>query len=331
MGSKTKVMGWFITTSRSISARIEPEGPSATATSERSYGAAERATLSAQAKLWWRSVSIRQHARAREPKLTRARVLAMTAHLPPCLLCQFRVLVPDWIPSALSLLLPVAIPTLPLAMNPSRSCQIRSNILRNTSEDCVPFVLMYHPACCPCLRDRLRLALITGQLAEVLTTPGKTLPITYSRKSRLRRPAVSLGALQLRLDSPYTAPRAQHLAEPLELAQCSVQLRFCSIEPATSQMNLPYSRRRCLLNIRGRARHRILLARSRSARVPAGTPRGIDLLAHLDQDRLSSEYLLLGRSERHSCSSSDWPRRWAQTGLEDLEPTAFGAELAHSL
>ncbi|KAH7092778.1 hypothetical protein BKA62DRAFT_66679 [Auriculariales sp. MPI-PUGE-AT-0066] len=134
-------------------------------------------------------------------------------------------------------------------MNPSRLCQISSNILRDTSEDCVPFVLMYHPVCCSCLRDRLRLALITVQLAEVLQDLTHH-PFAQKPPS----PPRSLpGAAQLCLDSPYTAPRAQHLAQPLELAQRSAQLRFCTIQPAASQMNLPYNRRRCLLNIRGRA------------------------------------------------------------------------------
>ncbi|KAH7098658.1 hypothetical protein BKA62DRAFT_362075 [Auriculariales sp. MPI-PUGE-AT-0066] len=178
-------------------------------------------------------------------------------------------------------------------MNPSRSCQIRSGILRSTSAKCVPFVLVYPSACCPCLRDRLRLALITRQLTEVPTTPRRTRPITYSRKSRLRRSAVSLGAAQLRLDSPYNAPRAQHLAQPLELAQCSAQLRFCTIKPAASQMNLPYSRRRCLLNIR-----RAIVLFSRAVDLPEYLPAhraASTSLAHLDQDRLNREYLALDR------------------------------------
>ncbi|KAH7090091.1 hypothetical protein BKA62DRAFT_835123 [Auriculariales sp. MPI-PUGE-AT-0066] len=79
------------------------------------------------------------------------------------------------------------------------------------------------------------------------------------------------------------------------------------------------------------ARHRTLLARSRSARVPAGTPRGIDLLAHLDQDRLNREYLVLGRPERLLQQQRLATTAAADGGLEDLEPTAFGAELARSL
>ncbi|KAH7090093.1 hypothetical protein BKA62DRAFT_776654 [Auriculariales sp. MPI-PUGE-AT-0066] len=234
-------------------------------------------------------------------------------------------LIGSHLPLPLPLQLTVAVPTLPLAMNPSRLCQIRSNILRDTFEDCVPFVLMFHPACCPCLRDRLRLALITVQLAEVLQDP--------THHPFAQKPPSPPRSLPRRgADSPrFTihcaacpASRPTSRARPMQRATPLLQHRACHIADE-STIQPP------AMSSEHQAHHRTLLARSRSALVPAGTPRGIDLLAHLDQDRLNREYLVLGRPERLLQQQRLATTAAADGGLEDLEPTAFGAELARSL